>query len=139
MLDFLSINYLSSKMADKLTKDIAKSASRKAFRTQSNQVACLAIMKTAAYGNINLSLALLVADLASLVAEYLAYHYNCLRLLPHKDYRPVDLWHRTGKILVNNMACYCCFVIGSCLGTLAYPGIGTSIGGIVGDLVIYVL
>lgn len=138
-LDTMCVRHLSTRMADKLTKDISKSAVRKAGRTGSRTTAFSSICKTAAIGSINSSVALLVADLVTLLAEYLAYHYRQLRLLPHKDYHPVDLWKRTGKVLINNVACYGCFVAGSCVGTLVWPGTGTLIGGLIGDLVIYVI
>lgn len=138
LLDTLCVRHLSTRMADKLTKDITKSALRKAGRT-SRSTAFNSIFKTAAIASVNSSIALLVADLATLLAEYLAYNYKKLRLIPHRDYRPVDLWRRTGKVLVNNVACYVCFVMGSCVGTLIYPGTGTLVGGLIGDLVIYVI
>ena len=139
LLDHICIQTFSGQLSDKLTKDISKSALRKLERFGSNQAASVAIIKTAALGSINMSVAFLVTDLAQMLAEYLAHYYKQLRLLPHREYPSVDLCQRTGRILLTNSLSYVYFVMGSSVGTFVCPGTGTMIGGLVGDLLHYVI
>lgn len=135
-LEAIVVRVLEPRWANKFVKDAVLSAERKAARA-GNYRAALAMLSTSAYAITMINLANFIYDLLQVGYDLIIERYPQYRIGPKPSSpRPPKkpLKKRLVRIVLVNVTSYAVGTCGMALGTYAYPGLGTTIGGCIADV-----
>lgn len=132
-LEAFAVSNLNPKMAGRLVKDVMSSAQRKAIKWGQYEAAWR-MLTTSAHASMILNLANFIYDMLQLGYEVVVTRHPHLRIGPPPK-NPVDAPTRVLRIVRTNTVSYVLGTVGMAIGTYFYPGMGTNIGGLLGDLV----